>query len=141
MDDPYYRFLLFKSPVSMISWNAVLACDAQERLSTTSEGTETLREIHGHHAARMLGDGITHSVLDAMPDRVPYFCYLGFALGDYGVMPLAGRFGLKWYPVHDVRIHWEVSPAVSALELEKARAQIERKCGVKLTSPPRVLLP
>jgi hypothetical protein len=125
----------------MISWNAVLGCDAYERLLNIPEEAERMRDIRSHHISRMQADGISNSVLDAMPARVPYFCYLGFALGEFGVLPLGGCFSVRWYPVHNVQTRWRERPVDSKLALERVATRIEKKYGVVLKGPPKASLP
>ena len=139
--DPYYRFFPFKNPLSMISWNAVWGCDTFERLIEKPEEAETVNDVRSYHVKRMLADGFTNSALDPMPNRIPYYCYLGYALGGFGIMPLAGRVNLRWYPVEDVRSLWDKSPAHSKSALEKTVARIEQKYGVILKAPPETSLP
>lgn len=125
----------------MITWNAVLGYDTFERLAEMPQKAETVTDVRGRHITRMLADGLTHSVLDAFSAQVPYYCYLGYALGDYGIMPLNGRFKLRWYPVKNVQELWGNSPAASKLTLAKTISRIERKYGVNLKRPPTVSLP
>jgi LysM repeat protein len=139
--DPFYRFFPFKNRLLMISWNAVLGCDAFQRMAEIPEESERVNDVRGYHARRTTADGISHSVLDAMPDRTPYYCYMGFSLGEFGIMPLGGRFGLRWYPIHDVLASWEESPAQSRLALKETLSRIERKFGVTLKGPPQGYLP
>jgi len=139
--DPFYRFLLFKNTLDMISWNAVLGCDAYEWLSGIPEEAERVCDIRSHHASRILADGISNSVLDPMPARVPYFCYLGFALGEFGILPLGGRFSLHWYPVRYVQARWRERPEASKLALVRTTARIEKGYGVVLKGPQQGNLP
>jgi hypothetical protein len=139
--DPFYRFFPFKSRLVMISWNAVLGCDAFEGMAEIPQESERVSDVRSRHLRAILADGISHSVLDAMPDRTPYYCYLGFALGEFGILPLGGRFGLRWYPIHDVLGTWEQCPADSKSALEKTVSRIEHKFGVTLRGPPKGRLP
>ena len=139
--DPFYRFSPFKRRLLMISWNAVLGCDAFERMVEIPQESERVNYVRSRHLRTILADGISHSVLDAMADRTPYYCYLGFALGEFGIMPLDGRFGLRWYPIHEVLASWEKSPADSKSALERTVSRIERRFDVTLKGPPRGYLP
>jgi hypothetical protein len=139
--DPYYRFFPFKDPLAMISWNAAFGCDTYERLVERPDEIETATNVRNRHIARMSEDGITHSVLDALPTQIPYYCYLGYALGDYGIVPLGGRFRLRWYPVDNVQTFWERSPADSMSALETTISRIEEKYGVTLKKPRQASLP
>jgi hypothetical protein len=139
--DPYYRFFPLGNPLSMICWNAVWGCDTYERLLEQPQEAETLTDVRHRHVARMLADGITHSARDPMPARTPYFCYLGYALGDFGILPLGGRFKLRWYPMDNVRALWEANLADSKVALATAVSRIEKKYGVELRGPPAGSLP
>jgi hypothetical protein len=137
----FHRFLLFRNPLDMISWNAVLGCETYDRLLGNPQEAERVKDVRSHHLSRMVADGITNSVLDPFWGRVPHFCYLGFALGEFGILPLDGRFGARWYPVKDVRAHWEKRPADSMSALERTKSRIELRYGVILKGPPQGSLP
>ena len=89
----------------------------------------------------MLADGITNSVLDPMSARVPYFCYLGFALGEFGIMPLGGRFGARWYPVKIVEHIGRSGRRIPCWRLNGLNLRIELRYGLVLKGPPKASLP
>jgi hypothetical protein len=139
--DPYYRFRPFPRPLVKICWNAIWGWSTFARLAADPADAERLADLRRRHATRLLADGIGHSVLDPWPERVPYYCYLGFTLGDFGVLPLEGRAGLRWYPVYDVRSKWERNRQRSAALLARTLSRLQRRYGLALQVPPQMPLP
>ena len=56
--DPYYRFFIFKNPLFMISWNALLACDINERMAEVIPSFGVRSEVSVRHTQRLIADGI-----------------------------------------------------------------------------------
>ena len=130
--DPYYRFFIFKSPLLMISWNALLACDAYDSLAPTIRPMARADIAKAHFervklAEKNVGYG---------NDQIPTYCYLSYTLADQSILPLGGRFGLKWYPVDRVEWHWNMDRERSYRFLQQVHEDIESKYRCTLALPP-----
>jgi len=108
----------------------------------TAEASDTkkLREkILSGHLLWLANEGFNSADFDTLPDCVPYFCVLAYALADQGILPLQGRLGLRWYPINNVKRYWYANHSRSKATFDQALKGIQKKFNILLLPPPDVL--